>query len=223
MTAPTRRMDVPGIYRITDAHSGRFYIGSSVNVAKRWVQHCWRLDRGAHTNPMLQAIWNVDPARLSIMLLRETQPTREDLLRCEQEAIDAALATGACMNVLRVAGSHLGRKRSPETCARLAAALKGKKASDATKAKQRAAKLGRPLSEAHRLKCAAARRGKPGTPKAGIPKPSLRRLSDDQVEALRATRAAGVSWRLLGIAFGLGASAAKRAALGITYARACGK
>lgn len=215
MTAP--RMDVPGIYRITDAHSGRFYIGSSVNVAKRWVQHCWRLDRGAHTNPMLQAIWNVDPARLSILLLQETKPTRDDLLRCEQQAIDAALATGACMNVLRVAGSHLGRKRSPETRARLAAAQRGKKASDETRAKLRAAKLGRPLTEAHRRKVGDAARGRKLPPRAYAACPERRRFSAEQVLAMRAAKTQGDSFSKIEKAFGISRGALQRMLQRQTY------
>lgn len=218
-------MAVPGVYRITDAHTGRFYIGSSVNIAKRWAQHRGRLCDGSHPNPMLQAIWNVDPVRLSVTVVVETERTREALLRAEQDALDAAGvgSNRSCMNVLRVAGSHLGAKRSDATRAAMAAAQLGKKHSESAKAKQRAAKLGRPQSAEHRRKCGEARRGKPGTPRAGIPKPSLRRLSDAQVLELRASRDCGTSWRLLGLAFGISAGAAKRAALGISYARLCGK
>lgn len=219
-------VSAPGVYRITDSATGRFYIGSSVNMAKRWAQHQRRLQLGAHPNPRLQAIWNVDPARLTCTVFHAVREgTKDALLSCEQAALDAAgVGTNPlCMNVLAIAGSHLGRKRSAETRARMAAAQRGKKASEEAKAKMRAAKLGKRQTEEHRRNSGAARRGKPGTPKAGIPKPTLRRLTDEQVQALRAARAEGMSWRLLGVSFGIGSSAAKRAALGISYRRQCGK
>ena len=140
-----------GIYRITDAKTGRFYVGSSVNVAARWRQHQYRLAKGTHPNPMLQAVHNADATRLSIALVEEVAPTREALLAAEQDALDAAgVGTNRlCMNVLAVAGSHLGRKRSEATRAALAAAQRGKKASPETKAKMRAAKVGKKQSREH--------------------------------------------------------------------------
>jgi group I intron endonuclease len=212
----------PGVYRIVDRVSRRFYIGSSVDIARRWTQHTGRLAAGTHPNPALQAIWNSEPSsRLHIETLIVTAPTREALLSAEQCLLDQAGAgrERACLNVLAVAGSHLGRKRSAETVARMAAAQVGKTASAQAKAKMRAAKLGKAQTAEHRAKSAAARRGKRGTPRAGIPKPTLRRLSDEQVAALRAAREEGASWLELGRGFGLCASAAKRAALGISYAR----
>ncbi|MBA4285454.1 MAG: hypothetical protein C0434_07980 [Xanthomonadaceae bacterium] len=216
-------ISAPGVYRITDSSSGRFYIGSSVNIAKRWAQHQHRLARGTHPNPMLQAIWSVNPARLSIAVVRLTASDRSELLNAEQVALDASRvgSNPLCMNVLRVAGSHLGRKRTAETRARLAAANTGKQASDETRAKQRAAKLGKPLSVEHRRKLSNARRGLPGTPRAGIPRPTLRRFTDTQVASIRADRAAGMSWRLLALEYGVAKGTVKRIATGVTYRRAC--
>ena len=207
----------PGLYRITDSASGRFYIGSSVNVAKRWYQHQGRLRKGTHPNPMMQNIWNKDCARLSIALIQAC--ARDGILACEQIALDAA-GVGVnplCMNVLTVAGSHLGRKRPPETIERLSVAQRGKTATPEAKAKMRAAKLGRTQTVEHRRNSGNARRGKPGTPRAGIARPTLRSLTTEQVLKLRVDRAAGMSWRLLAESVGRAKGTTKRIVTGATY------
>lgn len=214
-------ISAPGVYRIVDSKSGRFYIGSSVNVAQRWSQHQGRLRRGTHPNPQLQAIWNKDQARLSITMVRVVDSSDKDaLLTAEQQELDAANvgANHDCMNVLTVAGSHLGRVRSAETRARMSAAQRGKKMSQESRERMRAAKLGKPQTETHRRNSAAARRGiKIARRRDIVRQLTLRALTVEQVVDLRAKRAAGMSWRLLGLHFGISQSVAKRIAIGETY------
>lgn len=211
----------PGVYRITDAKSGKFYIGSSVHIGNRWRQHCYRLERGTHPNPILQAIWKVDPARLSVEIVAiAATVSRDALLQAEQSALDVA-GVGSnplCMNVLRVAGSHLGQKRGDETRRRLAIVATGKSPSVETRAKMRAAKLGRPLSHEHRALLSSVRTGGTVRRPKGMYRFTQRALSDDQVRALRLRRREGASWRVLASEFGINASAAKRVALRQTYA-----
>lgn len=211
---------VPGVYRIVDASSGRFYIGSSVNMEKRWRQHRERLARGTHPNPVLQAIWNVDPDRLTAAAICTTERSRDALLAAEQAELDAS-AVGRnqlCMNVLLVAGSHLGRKRSAETCARLAAAQMGRRASAETREKQRIAKLGRPLSAEHRRKLGDAARGKKLPPRDRLPRSELRRFTDDQVREIRAAKAQGASYTQIEGQFNLSRGALMRMLRRETYA-----
>lgn len=47
-----------GIYKITCVPSGKAYIGSSVNVEKRWREHRHHLAKGKHHSPTLQRAWN---------------------------------------------------------------------------------------------------------------------------------------------------------------------
>lgn len=46
-----------GVYKIENTVSGKFYIGSSVNMQKRWHNHLYALRRGLHPNRHLQNAW----------------------------------------------------------------------------------------------------------------------------------------------------------------------
>lgn len=160
----------PGTYLIRDRESDRFYIGSAANLRERWAHHLYRLRRGDHPNPILQAIWNVDQARLVIEVIDVVDDAAsETRLKMEQALLDAAGvgSNSACMNVLAVAGSHQGRKRSAETRARMALAQRGRPSPSAeTRARMREAKLGKALSAAHRARIGAAHKGKPDPPRS---------------------------------------------------------
>lgn len=46
-----------GVYKITNSVNGKFYIGSSNDIKKRWAQHKTKLNDGRHGNPHLQNAW----------------------------------------------------------------------------------------------------------------------------------------------------------------------
>lgn len=211
---------VPGTYRITDAATGRFYIGSSLNIAKRWSRHLFDFKRGRHHNPVMRAIWNIDPSRLSVDVI-EVMPGagRDALLAAEQRLLDAANvgSNRDCMNMLPTAGSHAGRKRSHETCLKLKEINRGRSPSPESRAKMRAAKLGRKLSEEHRRKIGMASRGKPGPVHTKEALASFRKYSDDQVASLRAAAAVGESVITAARRIGISASTAYRIIRGDSY------
>lgn len=189
-------ISAPGVYRITDVETGRFYVGSSVNIANRWRQHQYRLIRGTHPNPILQALWNANPERVRIETIQHCQMNKEEILAAEQAALDAA-GVGSnrmCMNVLPVAGSHLGRKRSAETLAAMSAAQLGRVHTEAAKAKMRAAKIGKPLSDEHRKKLGDAARGKKINRKKGGSNKLIRVFGDEQIIEMRKMKASGSSY-----------------------------
>lgn len=209
----------PGVYRIVDVETGRFYIGSSINIAKRWRYHCYRLDRGDHPNPILQALWTTNHDRLRIEVIELCSAEKKDVLRKEQDVLDAS-GVGVnrmCMNVLPVAGSPLGVKRSEKTRRALSAAITGKRHTVEAKAKMRAAKLGRPLSAEHRRKLGDAARGKKINRPTGIYMHTLRLLSPEQVRELRVMRANGASWTQLAAVACISLHACRRAVIGKTY------
>ena len=51
-------MAISGIYKITCRPTGKFYIGSSVDIETRWRGHKSRLSRNIHANIYLQRAWN---------------------------------------------------------------------------------------------------------------------------------------------------------------------
>jgi predicted GIY-YIG superfamily endonuclease len=46
-----------GVYKITNAANGKFYVGSSKDIQKRWDQHIGELNDGTHRNYHLQNAW----------------------------------------------------------------------------------------------------------------------------------------------------------------------
>ena len=47
-----------GIYKITNLKNGKFYIGSSKDIERRWWEHTNELDKNIHINKKLQNAWN---------------------------------------------------------------------------------------------------------------------------------------------------------------------
>lgn len=75
-----------GVYRITSP-SGKFYIGSSVDVKKRWAEHRFHMARGSHHNAPLNAAakkYGVDA--MVFDLLEECD--RDVVRQAEQRFID---------------------------------------------------------------------------------------------------------------------------------------
>jgi group I intron endonuclease len=178
-----------GIYKITSA-SGKIYIGSSVDIDHRWIEHISSMIKGKHRNRHMQNVANkygVDSFVFESLLICEIK----DLIFFEQRAIDILKPE---YNICRVAGSMLGfkmsdearlkmslfqkgRAKSPEHIEKVAAARRGKsmsedqrkklseyrtgkKLSEQAKGKISAAHKGKVLSEEHRAKIAASNTGK---------------------------------------------------------------
>lgn len=85
------------------------YVGSSVDVRRRWRQHRNRLRKGTSTSRKLQDAWNQHPERFSFAVLLECPET--DLHAVEQRWFDQLRPT---LNVEGQAGTSLGRRLSPE-------------------------------------------------------------------------------------------------------------
>ncbi|WP_139236710.1 NUMOD3 domain-containing DNA-binding protein [Rugamonas rubra] len=115
-----------GIYSITNAVTGKFYIGSAVDLRKRRNSHFSLLRKGAHHSAKLQSSFakHGEPAfSFQVLLLCSV----DDLLMYEQRAIDAHLAAVDGYNMLPTAGNRLGVRHSPETRAKIGAKKVGVK------------------------------------------------------------------------------------------------
>lgn len=118
---------ISGIYRINCSANGKFYVGSSQNIGRRWQTHVRNLRNQTHHNPHLQHAWDkFGGDAFSIELLEET-PTNELTLR-EQVWLDRYLTLDRdrCFNVSTSADSPMrGRKHSKTTRQRFSRSRRG--------------------------------------------------------------------------------------------------
>lgn len=111
-----------GLYRITDATTGRFYVGSSRNCERRFNEHRKHLRAGRHHSPALQGAWNKRGEAAFAFELIAVCWTADDALEVEQEWLDEHYGSKACLN-----GSRRARMPilAPEVRARAAEARAG--------------------------------------------------------------------------------------------------
>lgn len=77
-----------GIYKITCKSTGKFYIGSSINIEKRWREHAAQLKNGRHHSILLQRAW--DKYGVSDFIFEVVEETdRQTLLNREQFYLDS--------------------------------------------------------------------------------------------------------------------------------------
>jgi group I intron endonuclease len=217
---PACEVSEGGVYAIVDKHSGRFYIGSSVNIAKRWRHHVYRFNRGDHPNPIMQAIWNSDADRLVCVLVDVCASSQDGaLLQIEQQYLDrSGVGTNRmCMNVLSVAGSHFGRKRTDETKRRLSMAKTGLRHTDEAKEKMRQAKTGRALSDSHKKAIGEKSRGRPGPRHSAEALAAWRKLSTESVASIRSLHKSGIGTVALSRRFGCSRATVRRILKGESY------
>ena len=159
-----------GIYRITHIDSGRFYIGSSVNIRQRWWGHQHDLRTKRHKNSRLQNYWNkYGEAAFRWEVVEEVE--KLSLNEREQQFLDAQRPF---FNINPSADrGGMGRKRgyvtSAETRAKISRANKGKRHSPEFCEAIRKRQTGRVPSAEHRRRQSIAMKGKTFTIKPGRP------------------------------------------------------
>lgn len=149
-----------GCYEIVNRANGKRYIGSSVDVDHRMRAHRSRLDRCVHHSPILQRAWDKHGSS-SFEFRRLLICAPADLLMYEQILIDFHCPE---YNVLKVAGSALGRAHTEETKAKMRAAAIGRVVviDQSTREKISAALKGRrkgPMSDETKAKVSASKTG----------------------------------------------------------------
>lgn len=131
-------MKVSGIYSIANAVNGKAYIGSAVNISKRWAMHKADLVRGVHHSQKLQRAWSKYGAEAFTFSIVEVVQERFELIAHEQRWLNAMWPDG--YNISPTAGSPLGVKRSAEVRAAKSASMIGKKRPPETVEKMRLVK-----------------------------------------------------------------------------------
>ena len=76
-----------GIYKIV-LQSGQFYVGSALNIHRRFQRHVSYLRRGKHANPKLQAAWQEHKEGGLRLEVLEIVDDPQQLLSREQHYID---------------------------------------------------------------------------------------------------------------------------------------
>lgn len=116
-------MNRSGIYKITNVINNKCYIGSAILLRKRFNLHKSQLNRNVHFNCHLQAAWNKygeENFKFEVLQFCENV----DLIKNEQNQIDWYKPE---YNILKIAGSPLGRKHSKETINKMKLSQLGEK------------------------------------------------------------------------------------------------
>jgi group I intron endonuclease len=178
-----------GIYQITNIETGKFYVGSSMNLRKRWNGHVSQLQRGKHPNVHLQRAWDIDGAEAFEFTVLEYVEDIANLLPLEQHWMDRLDAALHGYNFCTRAGSRLGTKQSEEAKRKISEGGKGLKRSDETRKRMSESFKSRTLSLEHRKKLSEAQRARsPESRARQAAKLIGRKLSPESIAKREATK-----------------------------------
>ena len=136
-----------GVYRWTHIESGKIYLGSSINLYRRFTQYynIKYVLRAAKSSLICKALLKYGYSKFKLDVLEYCDPC--DVIAREQYYIDLLKPN---YNILQVAGSFFGYKHTEETLAKMKEMAQNR--SDETKAKLREAALGRTFNHTEETK-----------------------------------------------------------------------
>jgi group I intron endonuclease len=161
------------IYAIVNQTTRDMYVGSAVNVSRRWSRHAHDLRKGEHACKHLQNAFNKYGATAFDFEIIQFVEVKENLIPKEQFWIDffqpaynKRKIADSCLGLKRsfeakekMRQAQLGRKQSPETIAKRSSALKGIPRSEETRAKISKSHIGiRPNAETRMKMSESAKR-----------------------------------------------------------------
>lgn len=156
-----------GIYKIQDC-SGKLYIGSSVQIEKRLMQHKYALRRNSHKNPILQASFNkYGETYFTFDIVEET--LLADLYVTEQKHLDTLFNTfpiDMIYNVCRLVDTPpmISKKyHSEESKRKMSTSAKNRKSTSRVNSSVQHALVGRKQTEEHIKNRSLANTGKTRT------------------------------------------------------------
>ena len=204
-----------GIYQIVNTLNGKRYVGSSVDIEKRWQKHQQDLRKGSHHAQHLQHSWNKSGGdKFIIRVIFECE--REELIENEQAELDK----GYDYNSSPTAGNTLGLKFSEDARARVRQNRLDRYAADPEgyAALMSSLSKGKPKSAEWKRKASES--------KAGVSKSaeqcekmarSRAELTKDQVLEVRVLRPEGMGLKAIAEKTGLSWSQCRNICAGIRY------
>ena len=130
---------ISGIYKIVNTVNGKKYVGSAVDIMKRWNEHRRNLRQNKHHSKKLQNAWNKYGEKVfEFSVIEECERARNVLLVREQYWMDTLNVHGPTgYNICPVAGNAMGRKHTEKTKIKMSKAAKNRPPiSDETRRRQ---------------------------------------------------------------------------------------
>jgi len=168
-----------GIYSITNTVNNKLYIGSAVDLTRRWNKHKRYLNKNIHPNKYLQASWNKHGEKNFQFKVLQYVENVKNIIAIEQSWLDwfKSFERGVGYNICRIADNRLGvlhteesklkmsysRKgiiKSVEWQNKITKALIGKKRTKEQRERQSLSLKGRKLSDATREKMRLSQTGR---------------------------------------------------------------
>jgi len=112
-----------GIYWIRNKIDGKYYIGSSIDIERRWNQHKQDLRADDHLNSHLQNAWNKYGEESFIFEVIKEIEDDSNLILIEQGYLDNGFSKGILYNIAQKAG---GGNFGEEVNDKISKALKGR-------------------------------------------------------------------------------------------------
>lgn len=113
-----------GIYRIINTLDNKYYIGSSINIYKRWSRHIRDLNKNKHHSVKLQRAWNkYGKQRFIFEILETCEPIKDTILLIEQKYLDLH----PYYNCLYFSRNSLGYKHTEESLTKMSEVRMGNK------------------------------------------------------------------------------------------------
>lgn len=94
-----------GVYVLTHKHTGKFYVGSSIDTHGRISTHKWALRNGHHSNANLQALYSGSIEDFGFEIVYTSN--RETAYGMEQDIISKHLGNPLCLNIADDARSSI--------------------------------------------------------------------------------------------------------------------
>jgi group I intron endonuclease len=123
----TTESKISGIYKIINKVNGKYYVGSSDDIRRRWEGHILLLNKNKHHNQHLQSSWNKYGEDTFIFVIIEYALDKYELLKREQYyLVECKNNPDKNYNISYDALAPMaGRKHSPETIEKMCISQSG--------------------------------------------------------------------------------------------------